>query len=1189
MNDAELLSACDRAVQETGEAAKRVACAVQEAIDDLEKIPSRGSAEDDEDRAATERVMADWTDAVAQRLANIETFNITLFGRTGAGKSSLMEALTHGDGGSVSDGSSDYTTEVRDIRSGALRLTDTPGTEGWGRSTDAAELRATALTALRSSDLVLLCFDSQNQRQAEFDTVAQWIAEYDKPVIALLNVRNRAWRFPAPEHTEAGRRNAATEVAEHVGEIRKRFRAIGLEGTPVVAVSAKNAVFARVPDEYRGKDPKGFKVRKETAGSAETLLRWSNLLVLEELIAEAIRGDAVQLRLSALHGQVTTAAATALAIFQAQAYSVAAAANENESGIDRLLRLLATKRTAAHVADRVERLQQLGGRPIHIPKRGSALRHGDNLITSMVARLRAEAVERADRVIDTARASQTQVSAEQFEAEVLHPDDVTAAAEQYAANFSAHLRSDLDQLAADVAADVRVTLDKRVVVKGARGRVLRWAGNTATAISATASVVVGAGIANAWNPGGWVLLGIGAAIFAVGWLGGWLRTLSARARDRDLANTRAAMLESVDTAFENVRQDLIKLTTGTLNTIVKENVVPLLDHAIEIRARATDHLGRAEILARLVQAIPPPDNPPQILLRAARRCVSTAGVNTGDELWLGQPLSEQSDRPLSPPAAPMREDVAVRVRQALDRGRTRQGREWLRTYGPQLRRTPEGEALVRELKGLRRKELPAVVFCGDYSAGKTTLIARMFRQSGKPVPDTLLAGAAPTTSRVQEHEWCGYRLVDTPGFQSGVAAHDALAVRETRRAAVIVYVFTPSAVSGDLSHLRAVLGRHRAARLLLVISRADELAISPHDDLDGFLRQCCDRTGELDAALRRTVDADVDWPPAVCVAPAPDGVETEAAWDGMHELVAGLNPQPAQVRADAAERVILGVAGQRLEELIAAAAARIKEAQAGVEWFNATFRAHRAAVDVAGALLQERRDTITGIVADYVRRHVDRMLGAQDLTREVIIERLQAFPDAADLKVEIEQWRDETRARVERLTEENDRAREDLPGTDPDTADDIRRDAQGLRGPRKSMARRVFDVGGRLIGNLKAAPLPQHLADLVRVAAPAVTAFQGVLAAHDIYRHYQDEEHHDTLRKTSIAALTSHAEEHARKQWEESPDLARLLTHQQAQKAAADRAHRGLAGAEQEIATISAALELYRAAADDANQRSRSL
>jgi predicted GTPase len=48
-----------------------------------------------------------------ERLADLGTFNVVLFGRTGTGKSCLVEAFTQGNGGIVSaDGSPDSTREV---------------------------------------------------------------------------------------------------------------------------------------------------------------------------------------------------------------------------------------------------------------------------------------------------------------------------------------------------------------------------------------------------------------------------------------------------------------------------------------------------------------------------------------------------------------------------------------------------------------------------------------------------------------------------------------------------------------------------------------------------------------------------------------------------------------------------------------------------------------------------------------------------------------------------------------------------------------------------------------------------------------------------------------------------------------------------------------------------------------------
>lgn len=93
-------------------------------------------------------------EAIARHRRDAETFRIVLFGRTGAGKSSLIEALVGGDGKSISDGRSDYTTSPRPINWGPLELIDTPGFRG--NTHDRAQLEKIAGASVARADLVLL-------------------------------------------------------------------------------------------------------------------------------------------------------------------------------------------------------------------------------------------------------------------------------------------------------------------------------------------------------------------------------------------------------------------------------------------------------------------------------------------------------------------------------------------------------------------------------------------------------------------------------------------------------------------------------------------------------------------------------------------------------------------------------------------------------------------------------------------------------------------------------------------------------------------------------------------------------------------------------------------------------------------------------------------------------------------------
>ncbi len=111
-------------------------------------------------------------------------FSVVLYGRTEAGKSTLMEILTHGDGKSIGKGGQRTTLDVRDYYWQGLKITDVPGTCSFGGKED----DDLALDAAKSADMAIFLLTDD----APQDEEAQRLAELrclGKPVLGILNVK----------------------------------------------------------------------------------------------------------------------------------------------------------------------------------------------------------------------------------------------------------------------------------------------------------------------------------------------------------------------------------------------------------------------------------------------------------------------------------------------------------------------------------------------------------------------------------------------------------------------------------------------------------------------------------------------------------------------------------------------------------------------------------------------------------------------------------------------------------------------------------------------------------------------------------------------------------------------------------------------------------------------------------------
>ena len=118
------------------------------------------------------------------RWRELERFSITLFGRTMAGKSTLMEILTRGDGSRIGLGAQRTTRDVRSYEWRGLQVTDVPGVAAF----EGEEDEALALQSAERADLVLFLITDDAPQPVE----AEWLAKVrrlGKPVVGLCNVK----------------------------------------------------------------------------------------------------------------------------------------------------------------------------------------------------------------------------------------------------------------------------------------------------------------------------------------------------------------------------------------------------------------------------------------------------------------------------------------------------------------------------------------------------------------------------------------------------------------------------------------------------------------------------------------------------------------------------------------------------------------------------------------------------------------------------------------------------------------------------------------------------------------------------------------------------------------------------------------------------------------------------------------
>jgi predicted GTPase len=206
-----------------------------------------------------------------QKKKHLEGYTVPLFGRTKAGKSTIREALTQGDGSTIGKGAQRTTRETYEYSWQGLRLIDTPGIEAYRGEEDTEK----ANEIIDQADMILFLTSDDSVQQGEFEQMAK-LKQINKYFVVLLNIKEnldrpqRLQRFLQKPETVFDEKRLSQHHRHIVNYIQEY---LAIEHIDIINVQARAAFLSTQP---------------EYAEVAEKLWELSRLEEVYSLIAEDI-------------------------------------------------------------------------------------------------------------------------------------------------------------------------------------------------------------------------------------------------------------------------------------------------------------------------------------------------------------------------------------------------------------------------------------------------------------------------------------------------------------------------------------------------------------------------------------------------------------------------------------------------------------------------------------------------------------------------------------------------------------------------------------------------------------------------------------------------------------------------------------------------------------------------------------
>lgn len=403
---------------------------------------------------------------------NLSEFTVTLFGRTKAGKSTIREALTNGDGSTIGKGAQRTTRDVKIYHWNHFRILDTPGFDSYKGEED----EKIAFSQLDETDIILFLITSDSIEESEFEKLTS-IRRENKSVIILLNVlHDLKHPIKRKQFLEDPKKYVSEDAIKgHLSRLRflsqKHFDIYNIPVIPIHALAA-------------------FESNQSKCKEKKQLYEASNFRYFSKYITEEIVFSGKQKRVLSFRDSY---------IFHLES-SIKSVYEESYKSLKPIVRLLRNKQYELKnwfdkfIPDKNDEIEREFG-SLFDPLFNQLDRFVDNFI--QVSDFGDKWKNMVERQITEDKIKSVQES-------------IISDMNRYLEEFFKEFKFEIDLKVSNIKSEIRS------VKKDSTGSIIRWMGAT---IGTASAIILSTAVVNSWNPVGWglAIIGVGLGIFSWFW------------------------------------------------------------------------------------------------------------------------------------------------------------------------------------------------------------------------------------------------------------------------------------------------------------------------------------------------------------------------------------------------------------------------------------------------------------------------------------------------------------------------------------------------------------------------------------------------------------------------------------------------------------------------------------------------